>query len=155
MGSYDYSNRVTWASEAPVEREVDEETATRPRTSFARQPRAGHRHIRRRKVVGQLYLQRFVNREGAAKTEIDRAWGDAFKTFARSGNWGGVDKGVTHRGTYGTGWGGYILLEVDDPEAFGRYQAYHYQTYGAAVHITFEPLWDMDSAFAETIRNSR
>jgi hypothetical protein len=31
---------------------------------------------------------------------------------------------------------------------------YHYQTYGTAVSITFEPLWDMDRAFEETIRNS-
>jgi hypothetical protein len=104
--------------------------------------------------MGQIYLQRFVNRDGATKAEVDRAWSEGFKTFAKSGNWGGVDKGVTHQKGYGTGWGGYVLLEVDDPEAFGRYQAYHYQTYGAAVHVTWEPLWDMDAAFEETIRNS-
>lgn len=73
--------------------------------------------------MGQVYLQRFVYRDGVSKSAIDEAWAEAFKTFARSGNWGGVDKGVTHRQTYGTGWGGYVLIEVEDPEAFGRYQA--------------------------------
>ena len=46
------------------------------------------------------------------------------------------------------------LLEVfrEDPEAFGRYQMFHNQTYGHVVHVTFEPLWDMDLAFEPTIR---
>ena len=39
----------------------------------------------------------------------------------------------------------------DDPEAFGRYQAHHNQTYGAAVVVTFEPLFDVDKAAEETI----
>jgi hypothetical protein len=77
------------------------------------------------------------------------------ETFARSGNWGGVDKGVTHRQTYGTGWGGYVLIEVEDPEAFGRYQAYHDQMYGHAVNVTWEPLFDLDRASEETIRSLR
>lgn len=64
---------------------------------------------------------------------------------------GGVDSGVTHHQSYGTGWGGYALIEVDDPEAFGRYQMFHNQTYGHVVHVTFEPLWDMDRAFDPTI----
>ena len=34
----------------------------------------------------------------------------------------------------------------------GRYQMFHNQTYGHVVHITFEPLWDMDRAFEQTIR---
>lgn len=50
-------------------------------------------------------------------------------------------KGVTHKGTYGTSWGGYVLIEVDDPEAFGRYQAFHLQNYAHVVNITFEPAW--------------
>jgi hypothetical protein len=29
---------------------------------------------------------------------------------------------VRHIKTYGTGWGGYALIEVDDPGAFARYQ---------------------------------
>jgi hypothetical protein len=102
--------------------------------------------------MGQMYLQRFVNRDGATKSALDEAWGEAFKVFAQTGNWGGVDSGVTHHQTYGTGWGGLVLIEVEDPEAFGRYQAFHYQTYGVAVHVTWEPLWDMDRAFEETIR---
>jgi hypothetical protein len=105
--------------------------------------------------MGQMYLQKFVYRDGVAKAEIDEAWASAFKAFARSGNWGGVEKGVSHQQTYGTGWGGYILLEVDDPDAFGAYQAFHLQTYGHAVHVTWEPLFDMDRAFADTIANLR
>jgi hypothetical protein len=102
--------------------------------------------------MGQMYLQRFVNRDGATKPALDEAWGEAFKVFAETGNWGGVDGGVTHHQTYGTGWGGLVLIEVEDPEAFGRYQAFHYQTYGVAVHVTWESLWDMDRAFEERIR---
>ena len=43
------------------------------------------------------------------------------------------------------------LIEVDAPEAFGRYQAHHNQTYGAADVVTFEPLFDVDKAAGETI----
>jgi hypothetical protein len=105
--------------------------------------------------MGQMYLQRFAYRDGVIKSELDQAWAESFKTFAKTGNWGGVDKGVTHHQTYGTGWGGLVLIEVEDPDAFGRYQAYHNQTYGHVVHVTWEPLFDMDRAFEETIRNSR
>jgi hypothetical protein len=103
--------------------------------------------------MGQKYLQRFVYAEGVTKPALDEAWGEAFKAFARSGNWGDVDSGVVHHQTYGTGWGGYALIEVEDPEAFGRYQMFHNQTYGHVVHVTFEPLWDMDRAFEATIRD--
>ena len=103
--------------------------------------------------MGQMYLQRFVYAEGVTKTALDQAWGEAFKAFARTGNWGCVDSGVKHHQSYGTGWGGYALIEVDDPEAFGRYQMFHNQTYGHVVHVTFEPLWDMDQAFEPTIRD--
>lgn len=102
--------------------------------------------------MGQMYLQRFVYAEGVRKAELDQAWSEAFKAFARSGNWGDVEAGVKHHHSYGTGWGGYALLEVDDPEAFGRYQMFHNHTYGHVVHVTFEPLWDMDRAFEPTIR---
>lgn len=101
--------------------------------------------------MGQIYLQRFAYRDGVSKSELDAAWAEGFKTFARSGNWGGVDSGVKHHQTYGTGWGGYILLEVDDADAFARYEAYHNQTYGHVVTVTWEPLFDMDAAFSETI----
>jgi hypothetical protein len=40
--------------------------------------------------MGQMYLQRFAYRDGATRSEIDGAWTEAFKTFARSGNWGGT-----------------------------------------------------------------
>lgn len=101
--------------------------------------------------MGQMYLQRFAYRDGAGRVEVDQAWAEAFKAFAKSGNWGGVESGVRHAGTYGTAWGGYVLIEVDDPEAFGRYQAHHNQTYGHAVVITFEPLYDLDKAAEEAI----
>ena len=81
--------------------------------------------------------------------------GHGFKAVARTGNWGDVEKGVTHKGTYGTAWGGYVLIEVNDPEAFGRYQAFHLQNYAHVVTLTFEPLWDMDSGFAETVNSLR
>ena len=41
--------------------------------------------------MGQMYLQRFAYRDGATRSEIDAAWMEAYRTFARSGNWGGVD----------------------------------------------------------------
>src|SRR5215470_14124911 len=78
--------------------------------------------------MGQLYVQRFEYRGAPSKTEFDQAWGIALQTFAKSGNWGGVENGVRHIKTYGTAWGGYALLEVDDPEAFARYQAHHIRT---------------------------
>jgi len=105
--------------------------------------------------MGQMYVHRFAYRDGVSKSELNEAWGEAFKAFARSGNWGGVEKGVTHKGTYGTAWGGYILIEVDDPEAFDRYQVHHLQNYGHVVNITYEPVYDMDSAFAETVNTLR
>jgi hypothetical protein len=57
---------------------------------------------------------------------------------------------VTSKG-WGTGWGGYVLLEVDDPKAFDHYQLFCNQNYGHVVHLTFEPLFDSDAALAETV----
>jgi hypothetical protein len=105
--------------------------------------------------MGQMYIQRFAYRDGATKEAIDAAWAEGFKAVARSGNWGDVEKGVTHKQSYGTAWGGYVLFEVDDPEAFGRYQAFHLQAYGHVVNVTFEPVWDMDRAFADTVNSLR
>jgi uncharacterized protein DUF3303 len=102
--------------------------------------------------MGQVYLQRFEYRDGTPKGELDRVWGEAFKAFAQTGNWGGVQEGVTHHQTYGTAWGGYVLIEVEDPEAFARYQVFHHSTYGHVVTVTWEPVFDMDRAFEETIR---
>ncbi len=101
--------------------------------------------------MGQLYLQRFQY-IGGSKAEFDKAWSTALETFAKTGSWGGVEKGVAHIHTYGTGWGGYALIEVEDPEAFARYQAHHNQNYGHVAHITWEPLFDMDATFAPVIR---
>ena len=105
--------------------------------------------------MGQVYMCRFAYRDGCPKATIDEAWTEGFKALARNGNWGDIEKGVTHKGTYGTSWGGYVLIEADDPEAFGRYQAFHLQNYGHVVTITFEPLWDMDSAFAPMVDSFR
>jgi hypothetical protein len=105
--------------------------------------------------MGQMYMHKFAYRDGVAKAEFDEAWKQAFKAFARSGNWGGVETGVTHHQTYGTGWGGYCLIEVDDPEAFARYQLFCNTTYGFAADTTFEALFDMDGAFEEVIDAER
>ena len=44
--------------------------------------------------MGQLYMQKFENWGAVSKTEFDQAWGVALQTFATTGNWGGVPKGV-------------------------------------------------------------
>jgi hypothetical protein len=105
--------------------------------------------------MGQLYIQRFENWGPVNKGEFDQAWGVALQTFANSGNWGGVEKGVRHIKTYGTSWGGYALIEVDDPDAFARYQAHHYQNYGHMARVTFDPVMDMDAMFAPTLAELR
>ena len=102
----------------------------------------------------QLYLQRFEY-TGSSKAELDQAWSVALQTFARSGNWGGSEAGVRHIKTYGTAWGGYALIEVDDPEAFGRYQAHHNENYGHVARITFEPLFDLDAVMAPRVAEIR
>jgi len=99
--------------------------------------------------MGQQYIQRFEYRGAISKSEFDQAWSGALQTFAKSGNYGGVEKGVRHIKTYGTGWGGYVLIEVDDPQAFARYQVHHIQNYSHMVQITFEPVFDLDAAFAQ------
>jgi hypothetical protein len=101
--------------------------------------------------VSQLYLQRFEYRGASSKAEFDQAWGIALQTFAKCGNWGGVETGVRHVKTYGTAWGGYALIEVDDPEAFALYQTHHIQNYAHMAQITFEPVFDLDAAFAKRV----
>jgi hypothetical protein len=51
--------------------------------------------------------------------------------------------------------GGYALLEVDDPAAFARYQAHHIENYAHMVRITFEPVFDLDAAFAQKVSEAR
>jgi len=104
--------------------------------------------------MSQLYFQRFKYRGAPSKAKFDQAWGVALQTFAKYGNWGGVETGVRHLKTYGTAWGGYALI-VDDPEAFGRYQAHHNQNYGHVARITFEPVFDFDAAFAQRVSEIR
>jgi len=47
------------------------------------------------------------------------------------------------------------LIEVDDAEAFGRYQLHHGMTYGHMADITFEPLFDLDAALAQRVSEMR
>ena len=44
--------------------------------------------------MSQLYFQRFEYRGAIGKAEFDQAWGAAFETFARCGNWGGTETRV-------------------------------------------------------------
>jgi hypothetical protein len=98
--------------------------------------------------MAQQYIQKFEYRS-ASKSEFDQAWADALQTFATTGNWGGVEAGVRHVKTFGTAWGGYVLIEVDDFDAFARYQLHHSMNYGHMVHLTFEPVYDLDAALAD------
>ena|ERR1700757_1488449 len=100
--------------------------------------------------MSQLYLQTYKYR-GVTKAELDQAWAVALDAFARTGNYGGVESGIRHVKGYGTGWGGYVLFEVDDPAAFARYQQFHNENYGHVALITFEPLYDSDAAFAPRV----
>jgi hypothetical protein len=101
--------------------------------------------------MGQMYLQKFVYRDGVAKADIDAAWAEAFRAMARTGNYGNVDKGVAHQRSLGSAWGGYVLIEVDDPDSFAAYQVFHMQNYGHVAHITWEPVYDTDRVFAGAV----
>jgi hypothetical protein len=105
-------------------------------------------------VMGQQYIQKFEYRS-AAKPEFDHTWAVALQTFAKSGNWGGVEIGVRHLKSFGTAWGGYVLIEVDDSEAFARYQLHHGMNYGHMVHLTFEPVYDLDAALAGRVKEMK
>jgi len=100
--------------------------------------------------MGQIYMQRFEYRGAVEKGAFDAAWGIANEVMAKTGNWGGVKDGIKHHHAYATGWGGYALIEVEDPKAFVEYQAFHVNSYGHLVKITFEPLVDLDAAMAQT-----
>jgi hypothetical protein len=41
------------------------------------------------------------------------------------------------------------LIDVADPGAFARYQLHHGMNYGHMVHLTFEPVYDLDAALAD------
>ena len=101
--------------------------------------------------MGQMYMQHFEYRGAIKKSEFDEAWGVANQAMADSGNWGNVQSGVKHLHAYGTGSGGYALIEVEDQKAFEQYQLFHNTSYGHICHITFEPLTDLDEALAPVI----
>jgi hypothetical protein len=44
--------------------------------------------------------------------------------------------------------GGYVLIDVDDPAAFAPNQLHHGMNYDHMVHLTFEPVYDLDAALA-------
>ena len=96
--------------------------------------------------MGQLYMQRFEYRGAISKSEFDEAWSGALKAFAKERQLGRSWDGRATRQNYGTSWGGYALIEVDDPEAFARYQVHHIQNYSHVVHLTFDPVFDLDKA---------
>ena len=94
--------------------------------------------------MNQLYLHCYKYR-GGIKSEFDKAWAIANEVMAKTGNFGGVESGVRHVKGYGTGWGGYAILEVTDPAAFARYQQFIMLNYAHVVDITFEPIYDMET----------
>ena len=101
--------------------------------------------------MSQLYLQRFEYRGAINKAAFDAAWSIGHEAVARTGNFGNVQTGVKHIHAHGTAWGGYVLLEVDDPKALEEYQLFHVNNYAHIVAITFEPLVDMDAAMAPIV----
>ena len=101
--------------------------------------------------MGQVYLQRFEYRGAIDKAAFDAAWDIANNAMAKTGNWGNVEHGVTHLRAYGTAWGGYGLIEVDDPAAFDQYQLFHTNNYSHMAQITFEPLADLDASLAPVL----
>jgi len=100
--------------------------------------------------MSQIYLQRFEYRGAIDRGVFDATWGIAHEAMAKTGNWGGVTKGIKHLHGYGTSWGGFALIEVDDPQALVAYQLFHVSSYSHMVTITFEPLVDLDAALAPT-----
>ena len=100
--------------------------------------------------MGQVYLHSY-RYQGVLKSELDHAWGVALEAFPKTGNYGNVESGVRHLKGWGTGWGGYVLIEVDDPKAFDRYQLFCNQNYGHVVQLTFEPLFDSDAALVDAV----
>jgi hypothetical protein len=133
----------------------DDRCGRRRAHSGARDPvRGSIARLIHRALWPRPYLQRFEYR-AATKSEFDQAWTVALQTFARTGNWGGAEAGIRYVKTYATAWGGYVLLEVDDAEAFGRYQLHHAMNYGHRADITFEGLFDLDAGLAQRVREIR
>ncbi len=98
--------------------------------------------------MGQLYMQKFENWGVMSKSDFDGTWGVGLEKFESTGNWGGVENGIKHHGTYVTSWGGYVLFEADGPQSFAAYQDFHYRNYAHHFKITFEPVVNMDEGFS-------
>ena len=98
--------------------------------------------------MGQLYMQRFEYRGAVNKAEFDATWNAAHEIMATTGNWGGAKTGIKHLHGFGTSWGGYALIEVEDPQALVEYQMFHVSNYSHMVKVTFDPLVDLDEALA-------
>src|SRR5438034_5472710 len=71
--------------------------------------------------MSQIYLQRFEYRGAIDRAVFDATWGIAHEAMAKTGNWGGVKTGIKHLHGYGTSWGGFALIEVEDPRALVEY----------------------------------
>ena len=100
--------------------------------------------------MAQLYMQRFEYRGAITKEEYDKAWAVANDVMAKTGNWGGVEKGIKHLHAYSTAWGGYGLIEVENQSAFEEYQLFHVNNYAHMATISFEPLVDLDKTVYST-----
>ena len=96
--------------------------------------------------MGQLYMQRFEYRGAISKSEYDAAWAVANDVMTKTGNCGGVKSGIKHLRAFLTGWGGYGLIEVEDPKAFDQYQQFHVQNYSHMATITFDPVVDLGAS---------
>ncbi len=83
-------------------------------------------------------MQRFEYRGTVDRVALDTAWGIANQVMAKTGNRGGVKKGIKHLHGYGTAWGGYALIEVEDPRALEEYQLFHVNNHSHLVKITVE-----------------
>ena len=90
----------------------------------------------------QLYMQRFEYRPCDKKT-FDEAWAIANEAMEKTGNWGNVETGITHRYGFMTSWGGYGLIEVEDPAALNEYITFHTNSYAHMADISFDPVVDL------------
>jgi hypothetical protein len=105
--------------------------------------------------VGQLYILRFEAWSAISRFEFDKTWSTAIEAVARTGNWGGVEKGIRHIGAYGTAWGGYVVFESNTPEATAQYQLFYYRNVSHVARVTIEPVVDLDEVLAPAINEAR
>lgn len=89
----------------------------------------------RRRYQGLSYIPRALD-TWAAVRRSSTGPGNRASKLRKIRQLGGVEEGVRHIKTYGTAWGGYALEDVDDSEAFARYQAHHNQNYGHMARDT-------------------